>query len=112
MNTTTASDAMQRCIEQCLACYQSCQRMALNHCLERGGRHVEPQHFRLMIDCAEICRTRAAFMLSGSPRHRLTCGVCAELCRACADSCEQLGDMQECVDACRACARSCAEMAD
>jgi len=70
---------------------------AMNHCLEVGGKHLEPTHFRLMINCAEICQTSANFMLSGSPYHKLTCGICAQVCEACAQSCEQIGNMDECV---------------
>jgi hypothetical protein len=102
---------MQQCIEECLHCYRICTQTAMNHCLETGGRHVEPTHFRLMRNCAEICRTSADFMLSNSPLHARICAACAEVCDACADSCEQLGEMDECVQACRACAQSCHQMA-
>ena len=105
------SDTMQDCIEKCLDCHAVCLREAMNHCLEAGGKHVEPRHFRLMITCAEICQTSANFMLSGSELHGATCGVCAQVCDACAESCEAVGDMEECVAACRACAESCREMA-
>ena len=43
-----------------------------------GGEHVAPPHFRLMMACAEICRTSAHFMLIGTPHHKHTCGECAE----------------------------------
>ena len=26
----------------------------MNHCLKTGGKHVEPDHFRLMLNCAEM----------------------------------------------------------
>jgi hypothetical protein len=41
------TDDMKRCIEDCLRCYGVCTNMAMNHCLELGGEHVEPKHFRL-----------------------------------------------------------------
>lgn len=102
---------MQKCIDDCVRCHQICLRMAMNHCLEMGGRHVEPGHFRSMITCAEICRTAADFMLASSPLHAQTCAVCAQVCDACARSCEQVGDMDECVRACRQCADSCRQQA-
>lgn len=102
---------MQRCIQDCLNCHSVCLQMATNMCLETGGRHTEPAHFRLMLNCAEICQTAANFMLTGSELHDRVCDVCAHVCTACAESCEQLGDMQECVDACRRCAQSCEGMA-
>ena len=102
---------MQQCIQECLSCHSTCLQEAMNHCLEMGGKHIEPNHFRLMINCAEICQTSANFMLSGSDLHKLTCGVCAQVCEACAQSCEQVGEMDECVQACRRCAQSCQQMA-
>ncbi|WP_207101143.1 four-helix bundle copper-binding protein [Paracoccus shandongensis] len=105
------SPEMQSCIDECQRCHSVCLGMAMNHCLEAGGRHVEPKHFRLMIACAEICQTSANFMLIGTDHHKRTCAVCAEVCEECARSCEQVGDMQDCVDACRRCAESCRKMA-
>jgi len=102
---------MQACIDACLNCYQTCIGMAMSHCLVKGGRHVEPAHFRLMISCAEICRASAHIMLSGTDVHKASCAACAEICAACAASCAMLDDMDECVAACRACAESCREMA-
>lgn len=83
----------------------------MNHCLVMGGKHTEPAHFRLMLNCAEICQTSANFMLSGSGLHHITCKACAEVCRLCAESCEAVGEMEECVKACRTCAESCSKMA-
>ena len=107
----TRNAEMKQYIEECLHCHSICLQMAMNHCLETGGKHVEPRHFRLMISCAEICQTSANFMLSGSEFHARTCTVCAEVCDACAQSCNQVGDMVECAEACRRCAESCRRMA-
>jgi len=111
MSHHAADPKLEECIKHCLDCHHICLEMAMNHCLETGGKHTEPKHFRLMLNCAEICQTSANFMLSGSELHGLTCGVCAEVCRRCGDDCEKVGDMDECVTACRACADSCARMA-
>jgi hypothetical protein len=105
------NEEMNRCIEACLHCYQTCRHEAMNHCLEAGGKHLEPTHFRLMTSCAEMCRTSADFMLTGSPLHVRTCAVFAEVFDSCAQSCEEVGDMDECVEACRRCAESCRSMA-
>lgn len=105
------SPEMKECIDNCLRCYSTCLGMAMTHCLEAGGKHTEPQHFRLMMACAEMCRTSAHFMLIGTPHHKHTCRECAEICRECADNCAQVGDMEACVMACRSCAESCAKMA-
>jgi len=105
------SPEMEHCIESCLSCYQMCMGTASGHCLEAGGQHTEPNHFRLMLSCAEICRTAAHFMLIGSAHHKHVCRECAEICNECADDSERIGDMQECVDECRRCAESCRKMA-
>ncbi|WP_343716354.1 four-helix bundle copper-binding protein [Inquilinus sp.] len=107
----TFSAEMRACIEDCTRCHQACLSTAMSHCLEAGGPHVEPRHFRLMIACAEICRAAADIMLIGTEHHRRVCAACAEICDACAADCERIGDMQDCVDACRRCARSCHAMA-
>ncbi|MGZ4959368.1 MAG: four-helix bundle copper-binding protein [Methylomonas sp.] len=108
---TPSERAMQACIEACSHCHQVCQQTAMNHCLETGGNHIKPNHFRLMISCAEICQTAANFQLSGSAFHHRVCEVCTEICEACATDCEKLGGMDECVAACKACAESCSHMA-
>jgi hypothetical protein len=105
------SASVQSCIQECLRCYQACQSNAAGMCLEQGGAHVEPEHMRLMLSCAEVCRTAAAVMLNQSPQHPVVCRASAELCSACADSCARVGGMDECVQACRACAESCRGMA-
>ena len=64
------SQEMKSCVGECLRCYQVCLGTAMTHCLETGGKHTEPRHFRLMMACAEICRTSAHFMLLNSPHHK------------------------------------------
>ena len=77
---------MQACIEACSHCHQVCLQTSMNHCLDMGGKHIEADHFRLMMSCAEVCE-------------------------ACAVDCETIGGMDECADACKACTESCREMA-
>ena len=50
--TEHLSEAMETCIDHCLACYRTCTAMAMNHCLEVGGAHVAKEHFTLMMACA------------------------------------------------------------
>lgn len=82
------------------------------HCLEEGGSHVEPKHFRLMMACAQSCLHAANLMLMGSPYHAAACAACEDICRKCAESCDALGgaEMQECADICETCAAMCKEM--
>ncbi len=102
---------MEACIKACETCHTTCLEMAATHCLSKGGRHTEAAHFRLMLDCADICRAAADFMLRHSELQHRLCDVCAEVCDACGKSCAQLGDMNDCVEACRVCAQACRRMA-
>ncbi len=105
------SQETQRCIDECIRCYRTCFGMAMNHCLEMGGEHVQPKHFRVMVACAEICRTTAHFMLMKSEHALHLCRECAEICDQCANECERIGDMDDCVEQCRRCAEMCRSMA-
>jgi len=62
----------------------------MHHCLEVGGKHTEPQHFRLMMARTEVCRTSAVLMLIGSASHLMQCDLCAKACHACAKECRQM----------------------
>ena len=111
MNHEHMNQEMQQCIQNCQECHRVCLHKAMSHCLEMGGKHTEPNHFRLMMDCAQICQTSADFMLRGSAHSAHVCAECADVCEACAKSCEAVGEMEECVAACRKCAESCRKMA-
>lgn len=106
------SKEMSECIDACLNCHKTCLGLAMTHCLEEGGKHVKPQHFRMMIDCASICATTADFMLHKSQFYRELCGLCATVCAACAEDCARLDGMEDCVAACRRCAETCRAMAN
>jgi len=110
---TQMSQQMQNCIQECTNCHNVCLQ-TITHCLQMGGRHAEPGHIRLLMDCAEICQTSANFMLRMSDLHGETCGACAVVCERCAEDCERFTDdpvMQQCAETCRRCAQSCREMA-
>lgn len=102
-----------QCIDDCQQCAAACHA-CVTHCLEKGGKHADPEHISLLLDCAAMCETAAASMAHHSSIHAVICGACAEVCRACERSCRAMGDdrmMQECADACRKCADSCEKMA-
>ena len=83
------SAEMQECIANCTECHTICLA-TIQNCLQLGGMHAEPDHIRMLQDCAQICATSADFMIRGSPFHSRTCGVCAELCESCAEDCERI----------------------
>lgn len=105
---------VQLCIKDCTECGNICEE-TISYCLQQGGRHVEPHHMKLLIDCAEICRASQNFMLRNSTFSAAICTVCGDVCTQCADSCAQFtGDtmMQDCAEVCRRCASSCQRMVE
>jgi hypothetical protein len=106
------SDEVRECIKDSLDCYQTCTETTIR-CLNMGGKHSEPEHLNLLMDCARICSTNADFMLRNSTYYPQICGVTADICDECADTCDRFDDdfMKECASVCRRCAESCREMA-
>jgi len=108
----TATDEVKECIKDSLECYQNCTETR-RRCISLGGRHAEPKHINLLVDCAKICSINADFMLRESTYYPQTCGLAADICDECADDCERFEEpfMRECALVCRRCAESCREMA-
>src|SRR3546814_4960307 len=77
---------MKQCMDACHECHVMCLTMAMTHCLEMGGKHTEPAHMKLMLDCAQICSVVLEFMARDSDHHKHICRECAEICRAFAAS--------------------------
>lgn len=105
---------MEQCIENCTNCHRICLETAARHFNGEPRPKLEEGHVRLLLDCAEICRTSADFMIRGSELHSHTCGACAAICERCAEACDKLGEdpyMAACAEICRRCAESCREMA-
>lgn len=50
------SQETQECVDNCQECHEICVE-AVDHCLRKGGQHAEPDHIRLLQDCAQIFRT-------------------------------------------------------
>ncbi len=105
-------EQMQRCIEACMSCFSVCEQ-TLAHCLKKGGRHASPERVKLLLDCAESCRMSVSMLSRESTYHLQQCALCAQVCKACEESCEEFGDdaqMKACADACRTCADACRRM--
>lgn len=107
---TTASDALARCIGECLVCAQTCTSYA-DACLAEERVPDLVRCVRLDLDCADICAATASVLtrqtafdaqLSRSPLE-----TCAEACRTCATECERHAEHHEhcrlCAEACRRC---------
>ena len=107
--TPTLAFTNSECADRCLAAYRECEEN-IPRSVDKG--HAV-EHVRVLVDCAELCRTTAGFLLRDSEHHALACAACAELCAACAESCDAFHgdvDMERCARACRACVESCHAM--
>jgi hypothetical protein len=107
------SNEMRHCIDTCLNCHAVCEA-TLSYGLAHHGSYADRHDVLVLLDCADICRTSAAFLLRGSNLHLHTCQACATICAACADWCEERPHdpvMRQCATTCRECAESCLEMA-
>ena len=113
LTTDDYSEQMLVCIQNCQDCHRACLQ-TLAYCMKQGGRHAAPEHLRLLMDCADICLTSAAFMIRASDLHMHTCAACAAVCQRCADDCADMADdprMRALADTCQHCADSCRAMA-
>jgi hypothetical protein len=108
--TNTAE--VRECLKDSLDCYQTCTQ-TVTKCLTMGGEHSELKHLNLLMDCAKICSTNADFILRNSTYYPQTCGLTADICDECADSCDRFEDefMKDCASVCKRCSESCREMA-
>jgi hypothetical protein len=102
------SEDLKRGIQDALEGYRACME-ALNFCLQKGGKYIEPKYIRLLTDCAELCQVNADFMMRGSEMYSHTNYACGDVCERCAEACERMGDdpvLKACADACRRCCES------
>jgi hypothetical protein len=78
-----------------------------------GGRNVNPDHIKIMMDCIEICQIAADSMVRHSPVYAEICFACMAVCETCATSCEALDSSKlgHCAELCYKCADACREMA-
>lgn len=103
------SSEMQNCIEKCIDCHQACEQL-IQYCLEKGEDSAEPHHIRTLQDCTELCAISANLMMRESAFHNRICLLCADVCTACAESCDTYPDdeaMKMCGEICQQCAEAC-----
>lgn len=99
---------VEGCIDECTQCAAECMQAAI---APFTGPRLKPAHRRLLIACAEICRSTARLLLGSATDHVATCGACADLCTRCAELCEHDGILEECAQRCRSCAQTCLTLA-
>lgn len=103
---------LQEGVEACNDCHDACLG-AMSYCLRKGGFLAEEPHLTLLLDCAEICRANAGFLLRNSDLLSRTSAVCALVCERCAESADRMGAdqrMQAVAQVCRRCVAACREL--
>jgi hypothetical protein len=100
----------QECLRNCTECHDACLQTSVS---EDVAAKISANDLRLLLNCAEICRTSADFLDTMSSYHRLVCAACAQICQACAQMCREapIETMHRCADVCDRCADSCRRMA-
>ena len=101
-------EAMEQMVQARTDCILSCQE-TYRVCMAALARCLQPEHTRLLLDCAESCQISAGFLLRQSPSAGYFCSVCGRLCDRCAQECERLG-LNDCAEACRKSAALCHQM--
>ena len=113
----TASEALTRCIEECLACAQACTSCA-DACLGEQGVQELVRCIRLNLDCADVCEATGRLLTRQTAFEptlaRVLVEACAEACRACGEECESHAQHHEhcrvCAESCRRCEQACNDL--
>ena len=102
---------MEEGIQDCLDCHRICLR-TFSHLLtlETDAELAEPEQLNLLLDCADVCRMCADFMLRISEFHVRAADLCSQICRRCQQLCEfparEDPAVLESASACARCANS------
>lgn len=92
------------------ACLAACEHCA-TACLQEEDVKRMVGCIRLDRDCADLCALTARLVARGSEQAQAVLRVCADLCQACAQECEQhaahMDHCRECAEACRRCEQAC-----
>src|SRR3954452_1801782 len=112
-------DLLAPCIDECLACLQTCTACADADLAESDVAEMRPG-LRLCLDCADVCDatlrllSRQTDYVASAARAQVA--SCWELCSICARECERHADHHEhcriCGEACRRCEQACSALLD
>lgn len=111
--STLDIDEVARCVEACLQCRGACTSCA-DACLNEPQVEMLRHCIRLNLDCAAVCDALARVLARNSEASHWRDSLlqaCAQICRACAEMCEQHADelrhCRVCAEVCRECQRAC-----
>lgn len=111
-NMTASNRLVETAIEACLQCLHWCSA-----CVDDGltnNPSMMSASVRLCHECAPVCGVSAALLSGNSQFAHQLCGVCADICEACAAECgkhKHSEIMRRCAEACTRCAMACREVA-
>lgn len=90
--------------KMCKKCITLCTNK-LAYFKKKGGKYVETARIQLMNDCIAACKKRQ------KDTSAETASACADVCKKCAASCEELNDpnLKECINTCKSCAQTCSD---
>jgi hypothetical protein len=104
---------IEGCIDLGTDCYKICLE-TIQYCVEKGGKHADASHLTLLQNCKTVCQSMTELMITGSEFSQELCGICADVCIRCAESCEAISasdsQMKKCAEICRKCSESCLSM--
>ena len=102
------------CSVACYSCFVACERCAAE-CLKERDVNMLANCIKLDLVCAAICKTTGEALSLGSEFSHKLCQLCADICVACAEECEQHDAMthcKECAEECRKCSEACLDMVE
>jgi hypothetical protein len=107
-------DLLARCIDECLACLQTCTACADADLAEDDVAEMR-RCIRLCLDCADVCDATLRLLSRQTDYDPATARAqvasCWELCAICARECERHAEHHEhcriCAEVCRRCEQSC-----
>jgi hypothetical protein len=107
-------EVLADCIDECLACEQSCTGCADASVAEEDVTELR-RSIRLCLDCAEVCDATARVLTrqteSVAETARAQVSSCRALCDVCAEECERHSDHHVhhriCAAECRRCIETC-----
>src|SRR6185503_14051159 len=111
-NNMKGYPAYQVCINACLHCAALCNHCALS-CTTEEDIKMMARCIQLDMECSAICYAAANLMSLDSEKAIAICGICADVCEACANECSLHDNdhCRQCADACTACAAECKNIA-
>lgn len=97
----------QKCMEACTEAQRKC-REALMSCLVEG-RELDSSLVKLLMCCAEICKSCADVCCHGSDQCAEMFDACCEVSKRCAMECEKTGEsmLKDCIMACQKASECC-----